>query len=316
MARIESAFDVTLPTDAGMDTMAAMQAADEGKIDVALLMGGNLYASNPNSLWAEKALARIDTKIFLTTTLNRGHLHGSDDSEVIVLPVTARDEEWQPTTQESMFNFVRLSDGGIKRLDNVRPESWILSEIANLVLGKTPLDFTRFQSHQHIRSAIAELIPGMEELSSIDVAKKEFHIRQRVLHTPEFKTDSGKAIFKTNTIPLPRSNRPFTLTTVRSEGQFNSIVYEDEDVYRRTTDRWCIMMSPEDIRSLGLQATDKVTVTSDNGEMASLAVVPFDLPPGNCMSYYPEANVLTGTAVDPRSRTPSFKSTGVTIQRT
>jgi anaerobic selenocysteine-containing dehydrogenase len=312
MARMESLFGVTLPTSNGLDTMAAMQAADRSEIDLALLMGGNLYASNPNSAWAEKALAKINSKVFLTTTLNRGHLYGSDDTEVLVLPVTARDEEWQPTTQESMFNFVRLSDGGINRLSNVRPESWILSELANLVLGKSNIDFTHFQSHRHIRDAIAKIIPGMEELASIDVAKREFHVNQRVLHTPEFKTESGKAHFKTSAIDTAEiQTRPYRLTTVRSEGQFNSIIYEDEDVYRQTTDRWCIMMCPDDIESLG--NVSEVTIQSDQGEMANVSVVPFDLPPGNCMCYYPEANVLTATAVDPRSKTPGFKSTAVTL---
>jgi len=312
MARMESLFGVTLPTSNGLDTMAAMQAADRSEIDLALMMGGNLYASNPNSAWAEKALAKINSKVFLTTTLNRGHLYGSDDTEVLVLPVTARDEEWQPTTQESMFNFVRLSDGGINRLSNVRPESWILSELANLVLGKSNIDFTHFQSHRHIRDAIAKIIPGMEELASIDVAKREFHVNQRVLHTPEFKTESGKAHFKTSAIDTSEiQTRPYRLTTVRSEGQFNSIIYEDEDVYRQTTDRWCIMMCPDDIESLG--NVSEVTIQSDQGEMANVSVVPFDLPPGNCMCYYPEANVLTGTAVDPRSKTPGFKSTAVTL---
>ncbi len=34
----------------------------------------------------------------------------------------------------------------------------------------------------------------------------------------------------------------------------------------------------------------------------------FDLPRGSALAYYPEANVLCGTAVDPRSKTPAFKS--------
>ena len=58
---------------------------------------------------------------------------------------------------------------------------------------------------------------------------------------------------------------------------------------------------------------DVASLVSDAGQMDNVAVVPFDIPPGNCMPYYPEANILTDTTVDPRSRTPSFKSTPVTI---
>ncbi len=313
IAEIETQFDITLPDSPGLDTMAAMEAADAGEIDLALLMGGNLYASNPNSAWAERALRKIRTKIFLTTTLNRGHLIGSEDSEAIVFPVTARDEEWEPTTQESMFNFVRLSDGGIKRLDGVRPESWIIAEIANLALGKSPLDFTAFQEHRKVREAIARIIPGMEALADIDVAKKEFHIQRRVLHEPTFNTGSGKASFITGADQPTTRERPFRLSTVRSEGQFNSIIYEEEDVYRQTTSRWCVMMCPDDIAAMGLSSGDLVDIESNDGTMAQVTAVAFDLPPGNCMCYYPEANVLTNTAVDPRSRTPAFKCTDVSI---
>lgn len=44
--------------------------------------------------------------------------------------MTARDKEWQPTTQKSMFDCVRLSDGGITRLANVQPEVKILCDFA------------------------------------------------------------------------------------------------------------------------------------------------------------------------------------------
>ena len=40
----------------------------------------------------------------------------------------------------------------------------------------------------------------------------------------------------------------------------------------------------------------------------------FDLPRGSVLAYYPEANVLCGTAVDPRSRTPAFKSVPIWIE--
>ena len=132
VAAIEDHFGVSLPKRAGLDTMACMQAAARGDMQTALIMGGNLLASNPDTDWAARALARINTRIFLTTTLNRGHVADMGRGEVLVLPVTARDEEWQPTTQESMFNYVRLSDGGINRLDNVKPETWILAEIADM----------------------------------------------------------------------------------------------------------------------------------------------------------------------------------------
>ncbi len=41
--------------------------------------------------------------------------------------------------------------------------------------------------------------------------------------------------------------------TVRSEGQFNTVVYEDYDLYRHQDRRDVILMHPEDLQRLGLE---------------------------------------------------------------
>ncbi len=315
IAKIEAHYGVSLPDKSGMDTMACMQAAARGEIDNAVIMGGNLYAANPNSRFAQAALDRIGFKLFLTTTLNMGHVHGCDESESLILPVTARDEEFEPTTQESMFNFVRLSDGGIDRLDGVRPESFILADLAEQLVGDHPVDFQAFKRHSEVRKAIAEIVPGMEDLAHIDVAKREFHIKNRIKHSPHFNTKSGKARFKTHPIPADRSaERGFTLSTVRSEGQFNSIIYEESDSYRGTDTRWSVLMNPADLHALALEPGETVDLVSENGEMRAVVPHPFDLPRGDVLAYYPEANPLLGTQVDERSRTPSFKFTRIDIR--
>lgn len=314
VAKIEAAYGIRLPEAKGLDTMASMEAADRGEMDAAVIMGGNLFAANPDTEWARQALNRIGFRLALTTTLNQSHVVGVEDSEMLVLPVTARDEEWEPTTQESMFNYVRLSEGGIMRLTNVRPESVILADIASALLPDSPIDFSAFKRHRHTREAIADIVPGMEKLASIDVAREEFHIANRLLHTPDFRTPSGKAQFRVTPLPTRDESAPFMLTTVRSEGQFNSIIYEERDSYREVSSRWTVLAGPEDAKALGLESGAKVNVRSAHGEMRDVRFQIFDLPPGNVMAYYPEANAITARTVDPRSRTPAFKSTPVWIE--
>ena len=99
----------------------------------------------------------------------------------------------------------------------------------------------------------------------------------------------------------------------RSEGQFNSIIYEFNDSYRGTRERWVVMMGDDDLAQLQLQPGDTVTLKSAWGEMCDVRVHRFDLPAGNLMAYYPEANILIGPERDPRSQTPAFKSVAVTI---
>src|SRR5262249_41215865 len=151
----------------------------------------------------------------------------------LILPVLARDEEPEPTTQESMFNFVRLSDGGRPRLQGPKGEVEVIAAIGQKVLPDAPVDWPALKRHCHIRDMIAKAIPGFKEIGVIDETRKEFHIEGRILHQPRFATPSGKALFATSPIPtLQRSDKLLRLMTVRSEGQFNTVVYEEEDIYR------------------------------------------------------------------------------------
>ncbi|MEP7210037.1 MAG: molybdopterin dinucleotide binding domain-containing protein, partial [Alphaproteobacteria bacterium] len=204
-------------------------------------------------------------------------------------------------------------DGGVHRLDGVRPETMILAGLGERIAAGRGVDFTTFGKHTRLRQAIAAIVPGMDDLADIDVAKREFHIRNRLMHTPEFRTASGKGSFTVRSLPTPKTEAPFTLATVRSEGQFNSIVYEEKDSYRKTATRWCVMMNRDDIAALGLAEGARADIRSAQGEMAGVLVYGFDVSRGSVLAYFPEANVLTSVATDPRSKTPAFKSTPVWI---
>ena len=137
----------------------------------------------------------------------------------------------------------------------------------------------------------------------------------RRLTSTEFPTASGKARFHALGLPVATetSGRFLRLMTVRSEGQFNTVVYEEEDIYRGQDRRDVILISPEDIHRLGLTPDQEVTVRSAVGVLRRRRVRPFNVRPGNAVMYYPEANVLVSRAVDPRSRTPAFKSVLVEV---
>jgi len=148
-ASMASVLGVELPAteQRGMDTLACLEAASDGNIDVALIMGGNLYQGSPDTSWAKTALDNIGFKLYLTTTLNVGHIQTCDNSDALIVPVMARDEEQQATTQESMFNFVRLSDGGITRIAEARSEVEILTDLACGTVPQSTFDFSVFKSH-------------------------------------------------------------------------------------------------------------------------------------------------------------------------
>ncbi|MFT3880370.1 MAG: FdhF/YdeP family oxidoreductase [Gemmatales bacterium] len=312
--RMVKRLGVQPPTQPGLDTMACMHAADRGELTTALCLGGNLYGSNPDSAFAHRALAKLQQITYMNTTLNTTHAWGLGQ-ETMILPVLARDEEPQPTTQESMFNYVRFSQGGPSRVPEARSEVSVLSELGQRVLSSTPVDWKSMESHRAVRQLMSELIPGLEPINSIDDDKKEFHIPGRIIHTPVFPTLSGKAHF--HPAPLPKQETPagsLRLMTVRSEGQFNTVVYEEEDLYRGQERRDVILLHQEDMQRLGLQENQKVTVRSTTGAMHNILVRPFDIRAGNALMYFPEANVLVPSGVDPYSKTPAFKSIAVTVE--
>jgi anaerobic selenocysteine-containing dehydrogenase len=102
--------------------------------------------------------------------------------------------------------------------------------------------------------------------------------------------------------------------TVRSEGQFNTVVYEDQDIYRGQERRDVIMMNAKDIERLRLKIDQPVTVRTDTGALPGVLVREIDIPPGNAAMYYPEANVLIPKVADGASRTPAFKSVEISVE--
>jgi anaerobic selenocysteine-containing dehydrogenase len=229
--------------------------------------------------------------------------------------VLARDEEPYRSTQESMFSYVRLSDGGTPRHEGPRSEVGIMAELAHRVLGEGgPIDWNSMKEANEVRSWMAKLIPGMEPVGDIGSTKKEFHIPGRALYEASFPTPSGRATFHAH--PLPDltfdHSQQFKLMTVRSEGQFNTVVYEEEDLYRGQERRDVILLNAKDIERFGFRENQGVTVSSATGTLHVL-VRAFDIVEHHALMYYPEANVLVDREIDPVARTPAYKSTLVTV---
>lgn len=315
LRQVEQKLGIEIPRSPGYDTMACMEAAYRNEMDFALCLGGNLYGSNPATEYAVESMGRIKTVVYMSTTLNTGHAWGTGD-ETIILPVLPRDEEPQPTSQESMFSFVRLSDGGPARFSGPRSEVSILASLGQqLFVGDNRIDWEHLESHQALRELMADLIPGYGGLTQMNQDKSEFYVTGRTMREYKFPTESGKAKFFP--LELPRfepSSSALTLMTLRSEGQFNSVVYDEEDLYRGQERRDVILMNPQDLDRLGIKPDQRVRIRSAAGEMRAIIARPYDIRPGNAAMYYPEANILVPHSVDPLSKTPAFKAVAIEVE--
>jgi molybdopterin-dependent oxidoreductase alpha subunit len=310
---LEMAYQKELPSINGLDTYAMIESADAGNIKTLIALGGNLWGSNPNSNWASSAMQKIKTSVYLSTKLNQGHIHGRGEN-TIILPVLARDEEKQSTTQESMFSYVRLSAGGDQNIKGqMQSETEIIAEIANKVLGKSPVNWLHLQNHDEIRKLISQSIPGYKNIADIDSTHQEFTVDGRVFHEPVFLTEDKHAYMEVTPLPVFDPNA-LRLITIRSEGQFNTVVYEEADIYRGIPHRYCLLISSQDANRFAIKDGQRIRVRGEAGSMDNIEIVVGSIRSGVVAMFYPEANILIKGDIDDRSKTPAFKNSPVWIE--
>ena len=267
----------------GKDTLSCMQAAHRGDIEFTFLLGGNLFSVNPDREFSKLALNRIPFKVMVNSTLNETNLFGIDN-ENLILPFRGEDKS------ESVLG--------------IRTETEIIADIAEQSIEREDLSFECFNKNNDIRISVQELLPEllMKDGNDSNDANAGHETTQCKFMIPTQTSWKIKS----------RSNS-FNLSSVRSEGQFNTMIYDEADVFRNQKSRDVLYMNAKDIKKLGLSNGSIVDVKSETGSLKKVKLAKFDIKPGNVMTYMPEANILIPQNNDERSKTPSFKSVSVTI---
>ena len=337
----------------GYDTRNLIEAAEAGRVDTLLCLGGNLYGANPDATQAGRALGRIDTVIYLATKPNTGHFHGLGARQTLLLPVFNRFETPHRTTVESGNNWVRLNEPGSSHLRDADLVSEVvfLGELAHRVHGEAAIDWRRLQDAAYVRQLIARTVPGYGPLAQIDATGEEFSVLGRVFSEACFRTPSGRAQLAVT--PLPELSLPdrsqfeagpspavgdlahdvaddgaassagadkqtpglvLSLITARSYGQHNTVVYKQADSYRGMPHRQTILMNREDLQRSGLRAHQRVRVQGEAGQLDDIEIIPGEIRAGAALMFFPEANVLMKGDRDRRCGTPAFKRVPVLVR--
>jgi molybdopterin-dependent oxidoreductase alpha subunit len=328
-AALEKLIGHPLSKVKGYNTRALIEAADAGKIDTLLCLGGNLYGANPDSNQAKRALSKVETIIYLATKPNIGHFNGLARQNTIIIPVLNRFENPYKTTVESGNNFVRLNDEGKTHLadGDLIPEIKFLTELAYRVHGKEPVDWRQLQNTEYVRKLIGKTVPGYEKIATIDATKEEFTIGDRIFTQPKFKTDSGKA--KMRVTPLPNLSLPtpeafgispsspglfLSLITARSYSQHNTVVYKIGDKYRGMPHRQCILINRIDAERVGIKEHQRVKVKGNVGQLDNIEVIYGAVRVGAALMFYPEVNAIFNVPIEERSGTPAYKRVPIWIE--
>ena len=267
----------------GKDTLSCMQAAHRGDIEFTFLLGGNLFSVNPDREFSKLALNRIPFKVMVNSILNETNLFGIDN-ENLILPFRGKDKS------ESVLG--------------IRTETEIIADIAERSIEREGLSFECFNKNNDIRISVQELLPELLMNDGDDSNDPN----------AGHETTQCKFMIPTQTSwKIKSRSNSFNLSSVRSEGQFNTMIYDEADVFRNQKSRDVLYMNAKDIKKLGLSNGSIVDVKSETGSLKKVKLAKFDIKPGNVMTYMPEANILIPQNNDERSKTPSFKSVSVTI---
>ncbi len=332
--KLKEQYGFEPPRSKGMNTVEACEAILARKVPAFIALGGNFLRAVPETALMEAAWREIPLTVQIATKLNRNHvIHGKAS---YLLPCLGRIEVdrqaggEQSVTIEDSTACIHGSRGMTAPASNeLLSEPAIVAGIARATLDPNPrVDWEGWvANYATIRDAIAETYPDIfHEFNARMWTPGGFRKPVGASHRV-FKTKSGRAEF---TAPegLPGdpdlAGGPATmrLFTVRSDGQFNTTIYSNDDRFRGVYgSRMVIFMGRADMAKRALAQGDLVTLRGAGGDgverqVAGLAVVPFDIPEGTIAGYFPECNPLIPLWHHAKeSKVPAAKAIDVMVER-
>lgn len=298
--------------------------AAAGDVDLFWIVGGNFLETVGGDAHTRAALRRPRLRIHQDIVLSSSMLAESD-GDVLILPAATRYESPGGGTETSTERRVIFSpEIPGRRVGDARPEWWVFGEaMARAQAGRA--DLIRFGSAEAIRREIADAVPLYRGIESLARKGDQFQWGGRTLfHDGRFATPDGKGHFasirlaaQTGALAGSASNqaggaRWFRVSTRRGK-QFNSMIQREVDPLTGAA-RDEVLMSGEDMRSLGLPAGQVVRLRSASGALTGrVRLAP--IKAGNLEVHWPEGNVLLAAAtIDPASKEPDYNAL-VTVER-
>jgi len=318
---LAATFHFEPPRTPGVDTIAAIKGMESGALRAFVGLGGNWLSAGPDTDRIAAGLERCALTIGITTKLNRTHLYPG--TRALLLPCLGRSEvdAGQFVTVEDSMSMVHASQGVLPPAsEHLRSEVAILCGLGRALVGDRAPWTDWAHSYDAIRDRIAEVVPGFEDFNRRVRQPDGFQL-PNVARDRTFSSIGGRAKFTVSTPPdlsLPAGR--LRMMTIRSHDQYNTTIYGLDDRYRGIRgERRVIFMNPTDMVELHLidgQVVDLISEWTDHERVAErFIVVPFDVPRGNCATYFPEANPLVPLdSVADRSNTPTSKSVVIRIR--
>ncbi|WP_343729247.1 FdhF/YdeP family oxidoreductase [Duganella sp.] len=321
------------PREKGLNTVEACEGMLDGSVTAFIGLGGNFLRAVPDTERMEEAWSRLRLTVQVSTKLNRSHLvHGEI---AYILPCLGRIEidrqasGEQSVSVEDSTGCMHGSKGRAEPAGKLlRSEPAIIAGLARATLDDNPAvpwdDWVA--DYSRIRDAIARTYPEIfHDFNARMWTPGGFRRPVAAAHR-QWKTPNGKANFIVPAVmdADPDQARPHNgilrLFTLRSDSQFNTTIYNEDDRFRGIKGgRRVLLINASDLTQLGLQEdqlVDAHAVSTDGVERTvhGLRLVRYDVPSGCVGGYYPECNPLLALSHHAlESKVPAAKSIAITL---
>ena len=309
--RLRELYSFEPPMEKGLNTVEACEAILAGKVKAFIGLGGNFIRAVPDHSVMEPAWRGLKLNAQISTKLNRTHLVLAETN--YILPCLGRIEVDQQASGpqsvsiEDTMACIHASKGYKQPASaNILSEPRIVAGLAKATLDPNPrVDWDLWASdYARVRDAIELTYPDQFAEFNARMARPGGFHRPLPARHREWKTPTGKANF---TVPksfeedpdMPeRSLDSLRLITLRSNGQFNTTIYNYNDRFRGVTGaRMVLFINRNDMDRLGLKEAQTVALVTDvedgvKREVGGFRVTEYGLPDGCCAGYYPECNPL------------------------
>jgi molybdopterin-dependent oxidoreductase alpha subunit len=324
----------TVPAASGLSAPEMLDAAERGSLDVFFIVGGNFVDTLPEPERIRAALERVPFRVHQDLFVNTSMLVDSADT-VLLLPAQTRYEQRGGGTLTSTERRIRFSpEIPGPRIGEAMAEWEILMRATEAALPPENRGWIHFDSADAIRAEMERTMPLYAGIGGLRREGDSVQYGGALLCSGGVCVNlpNGRARF--TALAPPNLNEPaaetaglkagattaqFYLTTRRGK-QFNSMVWDTADPLTGSTRRDDVFVAPEDAARLGLRDGDPILLRASKGASGKSGSSPdpskvfrgvcrlAPVAPGTLQAYWPEANVLISSRIDPASKEPDYNA--------
>jgi formate dehydrogenase major subunit len=297
----------------GLTVVEIMNAAHEGHIKGMYIMGENPAMSDPDQTHVRQAMARMEHLVVQDIFLTETAWHAD-----VVLPSSAHAEKWGTFTNTNRQ--VQLARPVVDPPGEARQDWKLIQELARRI----GLDW-RYEHPRDVFAEMAEVMPSLNNITWERLEREDSVTYpcdapdkpgNEIIFASSFPTKSGRGkIVPADVTPpdeLPDEAFPMVLTTGRLlEHWHTGAMTRRASALSALEPEAVACLNRWDMKRLGIEAGDRVRVSTRRGEIALTARLDRDVPEGMVFIpfCFPEAaaNILTNPQLDPFGKIPEFK---------